>query len=276
MSISYPNPALELLHAGVMKLLESGTWRDALAFRAKFHGYSFNNVWLIYLQCPTATLVAGYKRWQDLGRQVRKGETSLAILAPIKRKLELDTGEEVVKVVGFKTARVFDVSQTDGAPIPSLPRPALLAEDSPLIQTTLVDLHAFANAQGFPIKHVPSLGGALGSFSLSTRQITLCADLPPLQSVKTLVHELAHALMHAHTTPTERARHTLELEAESCAFLVCHALGLDTSRYSFAYLASWTEDPAELLPAAERACRAADTLLAFLTPTPIELEGVAA
>lgn len=110
-----PNPALERLHAGVTELLDSEAWQAALKFKTKFHSYSFNNALLIYLQRPDATLVAGYRRWQELGRQVRKGETSLAVLAPIMRRGEEVAGEKETQVVGFRSARVFDVSQTDGS-----------------------------------------------------------------------------------------------------------------------------------------------------------------
>ena len=105
-----PNPAVERLHTGVTELLDSQRWQEALKFKASFHHYSFNNALLIYLQRPDATLVAGYKRWQELGRQVRKGETSIAILAPIVRRTEGEVeGKRVQQVVGFRSARVFDV-----------------------------------------------------------------------------------------------------------------------------------------------------------------------
>ena len=146
------NKALELLYKGVTSLLDSSSWKEALKFRSKFHSYSFRNAYLIYLQCPTATLVAGYRRWQELGRQVRKGETSLAILAPILKKMEGEGGDDERKVVGFRTARVFDISQTDGEPLPELPRPVLLEDDSESIQEMFQKAKAFAISKGFPCK----------------------------------------------------------------------------------------------------------------------------
>ena len=257
-----PNPALERLHAGVTELLSSQVWQDALRFKTKFHSYSFNNALLIYLQRPDASLVAGYKRWQELGRQVRKGETGIAILAPIVRRIE-DKDEK--QVVGFRSARVFDVAQTDGESLPEVPQPVLLTDDSEAVQTALVKAEALAAAKGFPVVYGGLHGGALGSFSVTKRVIKVRNDLPPLQTLKTLVHELAHGLMHADPKAGEQ-RHLVELEAESCAFLVLHELSLDTSRYTFPYLANWAEHPDELLKAGEKAARVAAAVLGEIKP----------
>ncbi len=261
------NPALERLHAGVAELLDSQVWQDALKFKAKFHSYSFNNALLIYLQRPDATLVAGYRRWQELGRQVKKGETSLAILAPIVCKVaDEGSDERERRVVGFRSARVFDVSQTDGEPLPELPGLTVLEADSEAIREVLVRAEAFAAAKGLPVYYRELREGVFGSFSVTKRAITVRADLPPLQTLKTLIHELAHALLHAEPKKGEQ-RHLCELEAESCAFLVLHELGLDTSRYTFPYLASWTDHPDELLVAGEKASRAAAGMVAAFNLT---------
>ncbi len=260
---SNTNKAAELLAENVAKLMDASTFKEALKFKSRFYRYSFNNCLLIYLQCPTATYVAGYKTWQQLGRQVRKGEKGIAILAPIVKKLE-ENGQEEKRLVGFKSASVFDVQQTDGEPLPELPRPQRLTGDSEAIQLTIKALETYATDRGFPVRREPLQGNALGKFSLQSKTITLRDDLEPLQELKTLVHELAHALMHREITPVTMKRHLCELEAESCAFLVCHALGLDTSRYSFAYLANWADEPAELLPAAEKASRTADAIVETL------------
>ena len=257
-----PNPALERLHAGVTELLNSQVWQDALKFKTRFHTYSFNNALLIYLQRPDATLVAGYRRWQKLGRQVCKGETSLAILAPIICKVaDEGSDEKERRVVGFRSAHVFDVSQTDGEPLPEMPSPTVLEGDSPAIRAVLARVEAFAASRGLPVCYRELREGVFGLFSVTKRTITVRADLPPLQTLKTLVHELAHALLHAEPKPEEK-RHLCELEAESCAFLVLHELGLDTSRYTFPYLASWAENPDELLVAGEKAARAAAGMVA--------------
>ena len=126
--------AAKLMADSVTELMNAEQYKAALKLKRKFHHYSLNNCWLIALQFPTATQVAGYKRWQELGRQVKKGEKSIAILAPlIKRDKETDER----KVIGFRTASVFDLYQTEGPELPSLPKPQLLTEDSSLIQASI-------------------------------------------------------------------------------------------------------------------------------------------
>ena len=265
--------ALELLHKGVADLMSSDGWREALEFKSKFYQYSFFNTSLILAQHPNATLVAGYRKWQELGRQVRKGEKGIAILAPLFRKLRPDeqgcgssrlTDEGERMLVGFRSVYVFDVSQTEGELIPEPQRPLLLTEDSSLVGSAVGGLESFAASQelkvSFDLKHPK----ALGVYRPSTKAIALKPDLPPLQTLKTLIHELAHALLH----DLESDRTLAELEAESCAFLVCHGLGLDTSRYSFAYLANWGESLEQLIAAGERASGAASKLLVVLRPEP--------
>ena len=253
--------AAVLLTESVKRLLNSETYRDALRFRAEFQTrYSFRNLWLLFIQKPDAAMVAGYRKWQEVGRQVKKGEKSLAILAPLTKK-DKETGE--VEVFGFRSASVFDISQTEGEPLPELPRPVVLEDDTAHIREVLGRLEHFTRISGFTLSY-RRLASAFGSYSPSTKNIILGNDLPPLQRLKTLVHEVAHGLLHQDTPLTEATRHLEELEAESCAFIVLHSLGLDTSRYSFPYLANWAENPEELLPAAERASQAADTLLAAL------------
>lgn len=225
------------------------------------------------MQRPDATLVAGYRHWQKLGRQVRRGEQSLEILAPIVRRAEAEAeGERAQQVVGFCSARVFDVSQTDGDPLPELPRPVLLGDDSESIRAALVRAEAFGYLKRFSgsLRRPPRR--QVGSFSVTRRAITVRADLPPLQTLKTLVHELAHGLMHA-DPKAEEQHHRLELEAEACAFLVLHDLGLDTSRYTFPYLANWTEHPDELLKAGEKAAKVAGMVLTELKACPEPIRG---
>jgi len=250
------NRAAVILADNVTKLMSAKSYKDALRFRQKLHNYSFGNIFLIYCQMPEASMIAGYRKWQELGRQVKKGEKSLAILAPLIRK-DPDTKEE--EVFGYKSASVFDISQTEGEAIPQTPQPQQLKGDSRQIQKTIKNLERFAKQRANPVKY-ESLK-VNGLYNLKNKSISINKGLPALQALKTLIHELAHALMHDKSSiPT----HTAELEAESCAFLVCDSLGLDTSQYSFAYLAGWARDPKELLPAAERACKAADSILEAL------------
>ena len=251
------NRAAQLLAESVEKLMDSETFKAALSFRKKLYHYSFNNVWLIYCQCPTVSYVAGYRRWQELGRQVKKGEKAIAILAPLIKKTE--EGEK--EVFGFRAASVFDLAQTEGRVLPAFPKPELLTAEGDNYHQIIEQLKAFALARGFKVI-MHDVYGANGLFHLKSKTIYINHSLSASQKLKTFVHELAHALMH--TEGTASKRHVYELEAESCAFLVCDSLGLDTSRYTFPYLAGWASDPREVLPAAERACRTADCILEVL------------
>lgn len=150
--LSATHRAAQLLAESVTQLLESEQYKAALQFKTKFYRYSFNNCWLIYVQCPTATYIAGYKTWQQLRRQVNKGEKVISILAPIIKKVE-DNGEEVKRLIGFRTASVFDIAQTSGSEVPEVPKPQLLVGDSEQIQQTLTKLETFAEAKGFPITY---------------------------------------------------------------------------------------------------------------------------
>jgi hypothetical protein len=259
------SPAFERLYDGVTILLESENWRRLLRFRQRFHHYSFQNTALIYLQRPDATLVAGYRRWQELGRQVRRGERGILILAPVfKKAVDADGDEERTQLVGFRSARVFAFEQTEGEPLPEQPEPQLLTSDTAAIRQTFQRALTFSEGLSIPIERYTLPVGVMGRYNRVNRTIALRPDLPPLQALKTLIHELAHALMHAEATT--KARHRLELEAETCAFLVCDALGLDTAAYSFAYLASWTDEPKDLLLAGEQAAKTARLVLAALKP----------
>lgn len=257
-----PNPklqaALTLLHEGVATLTSSEGWQEALKLQRHFHHYSFQNTLLIYFQRPDARLVAGFHTWRKLGRWVKKGEHGITILAPLLRKTEDDEEE----LYGFRTAHVFDVEQTEGEPLPESAKPQVLTADSPPLLTT--KLEALAKDLGLSLEEKANYP-AFGSHKRLAKRITLRAGLPPLQRFKTLTHELAHALLHG--GEEQPSREIGELEAESTAFLVCHQLGLDTSSYSFAYLAHWGGgNSQELLKAGQRACTCAERILKSFIP----------
>jgi hypothetical protein len=231
---SQTNKAARLLAESVCNLMNSDTYKAALQFRNKFHAYSFRNVFLIYTQCPTATCVAGYHRWLQLGRHVRKGESGISILAPMTRKAKDDEGNDKAFICGFKSTTVFNLAQTEGQDLPELPVPQLLELDTEGIHQTIKALESYAKSKDITVIKTSFTDTAVGSYHYRSKTIRLRDDLPPLQMTKTLIHELAHALMHK--KGDEIPRHIKELEAESTAFLVCDALGLDSSSYSFAYL----------------------------------------
>lgn len=251
--------ALERLQAAVFDLLTSEGWIKALQFRAQFHTYSFFNSLLILTQLPTATLVSGYRKWQEMGRQVRKGERGIRILAPMLRK-DPDNPEQKI-LTGFREVSVFDISQTDGEPIPQPPAPKRLEEDNDLIRAAIRTLEAYCDEVGIDLDRELTHPTALGAYRTTDHSISLRPGLPALQELKTLVHELGHALLHdTHSVN----RHTAELEAETTAFLTLQQLGIDTSEYSFPYLANWTDTFENLIAAGDNASKAASELTHYI------------
>ena len=182
---------------------------------ARFHQYSYGNLWLILMSKPNASRVAGFRRWRTLGRFVRKGEQGIPILAPITRKLEDDDGLEITKLAGFKVVYVFDISQTEGEPLPEPPEwksPQQHAE----LQAHLIE---YAQERGITVQ-VKALSGETQGVSLGGE-----IHLAPEAGTKTLIHEIAHELMHR--GQLHRDKTILELEAEAVAYVVGRHFDLD-------------------------------------------------
>src|SRR5215210_2380496 len=236
--------AVELLDAGVERILNGEEFKRYLAFSAKFHRYSANNSMLILLQRPNATKIAGYKRWQQLGRQVHCGEEGIRILAPIFRTVEdEESGEKARMLCSFKVVKVFDVSQTvptPGAePLPEKPRPMVLAGSSSAARTLARSLRRLCKAEGLELRESGEeldalYPGANGLYSPRRKLILLRETLADDQKAKSLTHELAHHLLL-------RDAPASEAEAEGTAYAVLSYFGVDTSSYSFAYVAHWAE-----------------------------------
>lgn len=229
----------EKLEQGMKDLLNSENWKAYLKTMSRFHKYSFGNCILITMQFPEASRVAGYKTWQSLGRQVRKGEKAISILAPCphKRKTEVTRPDGTVeeKEVVFTTYRavpVFDISQTDG-------------EDLPQVCNTLTgDVEGFAKLREVlagvapvPVEDEEIKGGANGYYSFVENRIAIRRGMSEAQTIKTTIHEIAHSLMHGKDSDRVEA----EVEAESVAFTVCEYLGIDAGDYSFGYVAGWSD-----------------------------------
>lgn len=251
---------LRRLEEGVKGVMSSEGWRSFLAAQAKFHTYSPGNVLLILAQNSQATRVAGFHTWRDLGRFVQKGEHGIAILAPVfpkrEREAEMEVGEDPLasgegKVaidssrvpVRFRVAYVFDVAQTDGNPLPQPPAHELRGE-SEQARLLLARLSRLAATEGLRLSYeqpekMPR--GAKGYYQPMQSRVVLSSALAPDQRAKTLAHELAHHLLE-HGRGREPGRPTEEAEAESTAFVVCAHYGLDTSEYSFGYVAGWSKD----------------------------------
>lgn len=230
---------LSKLEAGVESLRTSEGWAKWLTFQASLYRYSWNNCLLIASQLPTATVVMGYRKWQAQGRQVRKGEKSLKILAPCFRKVETtdkSTGEtkEESRLVYFRAVPVFDISQTEGETVPA-PCTKLQGDDAGLFDA----LKAYSEGRKVPVRLESVMSGANGYYDCIGKFIAVEQSNAPAQQAKTLAHEVAHSILHSDLSKDEQSREDRELEAESVAFIVCQHFGLDTSSYSFGYVANW-------------------------------------
>jgi hypothetical protein len=233
---------LDTLSEGVQALTTSDRWRAHLELQGRFHHYSFNNALLIGSQAPDATRVAGFATWRSLGRSVRKGERAIRILAPmVGRRTRVGDGEEVRPVIGFRSVPVFDVAQTEGDELVSVCRN--LEGDDP--SACFAALRRRADRLGFAVERADLPGATNGDCTYALRRIRVERRNRPAQQVKTLAHELAHALLHEGVADRALA----ELEAESTAFVVCRALGLDSGDYTFGYVACWAGGGAEAVAA---------------------------
>jgi antirestriction protein ArdC len=267
--------AHERLTQAVESIVSGDDWQRMLRTAAKFHRYSFPNLLLISFQNPDATLVAGFRKWKSLNRVVRKGEKGLAIFAPCKYRVESDSannsahlgsasdgskdGAKKMQIRGFRVVHVFDISQTDGEPIEDLDaiRPKLLDGDAPEgIWDALVTQ---ASAAGFEVVR-DQKRSENGYCDFVGKKIAVRPDVASAQALKTLIHELGHALLHSEAPVL--SREVAEVEVESVAYIVCDALGLDTGDYSFAYVARWADGFTELVKdTAERVVGCAKEIL---------------
>jgi len=250
------------LENGIRDFFESEKFQQYLKTMSKFYDYSINNCILIAMQKPEATLVAGYTSWQkNFGRQVQKGEKGIKILAPapyktkiLKDKLDPISKEPIIGADGapekesvevlrpaFKVVSVFDVSQTEGRDIPSLGINEL--------EGSVENYAAFFEALNFqspvPIGFEEIKGGAKGYYHQLERRIAIQEGMSEIQTIKTAIHEIAHAKLHAINPDklvpeTVKDSFTKEVEAESVAYTVCQRYGIDTSEYSFGYIAGWS------------------------------------
>ena len=273
------------LETGIQQLFDSDRYKAYLTTMAKFHNYSFNNTLLIAMQ--GGQLVAGFNKWKDtFHRTVKKGEKGIKILAPapykVKQKMEkldeqgkpiLDkdgkplTEEKTVQIPAFKVVSVFDVSQTEGEPLPSI----AVNELSGSVQDYQDFFKALEQASPVPIGFEDIEGEAHGYFHLLDDRIAIQEGMSQLQTIKTAIHEIAHAKLHAiDPNDPEQTNHpdsrTREVQAESVAYAVCQHYGLDTSEYSFGYVAGWSSgrELAELKASLEIIRSAAHELISAL------------
>lgn len=247
----------EQLEKSIQDFMESEKYKTFLSSMAKFHNYSLNNQILIAVQKPDSTLCAGYTTWQKQNRYVKKGEKGIRIICPapykkeyLKDVIDKTTGkpellpdgkakqEIVQKVIPFfKVGYVYDISQTEGQPLPEI---ADILEGD--LDEGLKSLkEAMLQVSPVPVRFQPIDGEANGFYSPATGEIVVDSTLSEKQSLKTLIHETAHAILHnPETASSQSTRETKEVEAESVAYVVCQYFCLDTSDYSFGYIAGWS------------------------------------
>ncbi len=232
------------LEAGVKEVYESDNYKEMLSVMSKFHNYSANNCILILMQCPNATNVAGYKSWQtNFKRQVKKGEKAIQILAPSKRKymkkeIDEDGNESEVEkeYMSFYPTSVFDISQTEGEDLPTICHELKGDVDG---FKKLFDSIKKATTATVSIGQVD--GECKGYFSPMKNEIVVKENMEQMQTIKTLIHEVAHSILHCKDGEQEKAtNNTKEVQAESVAYIVANYLGIDTSDYSFGYVAGWS------------------------------------
>ncbi len=265
-------------------------WEQYLTFARSFHQYSFGNRLLIMLQAPDATAVAGYRAWQAKGYQVRRGERAIRVLGPVtRREPVLDAAgnplfdadgqpREVRRLVGVRPVSVFDIAQTDGPSPPEHPVPVLLTGQAPPgLWDSLATLVA---DRGFRLQR-GDCQGANGLTLYGERVVRVRDDVDDAQAVKSLAHELGHVLIHPDGADGG-CRGLREVEAESIAYMVTQAHGLDSGQYTFRYVTGWAtqaagdQTPEQVVRATgQRVSDAADLILAHTQPDAIRTAGSA-
>ncbi|MEQ6359520.1 ArdC family protein [Thermoanaerobacter thermohydrosulfuricus] len=253
---------------GVQEVFSSEKYAEFLEFSKNFRNYSFENTVLIFAQKPDATYVAGYKTWEKLGRHVKKGEKGIAIFAPLVKKEKIvneETGEEeeITKLNGFRIVYVFDISQTEGKDIPSLV--------SYLETNTAEDLfQKLLKLSPVPVRYdnLPPLQN--GYYSIDRKEIVLSSKIKGDQLTKTLLHEIVHSIVEDDTIKSNEDRRRAEIIAESVTYIVANHFGLDTSNYSFGYVAGWSGDPKRLIKWGSEIMRIANFIIDKISNIPVE------
>ena len=281
------------IEQGIKELFESDKYRRYLSVMSRFHRYSVNNTMLIYMQRPDATLVAGYNKWKNqFSRHVKRGEHGITIIAPTpykkkieEQKLDPDTKapmldkdgkvimeEKEIEIPLFRPVKVFDVSQTDGKPLPEL-----AASLSGNVQNYEVFMEALRRSAPVPLSVEPMAANMDGYFSPDQQRIAIRAGMSEVQTVSAAVHEIAHSKLHNYAKAQEEAaragdkeppkkkdRNTEEVEAESISYAVCQYYGIQTGENSFGYIANWSQgkELPELRASLETINKAAGELIA--------------
>ncbi len=252
--------AYQKIETAVQQISSNEEWKKFLSFQSKFWNYSFQNSILIYDQRPSSTFVAGYKTWINLDRHVKKGEKAIKIFAPCKYKVTKEDQDEAIFVVrGFKLVNVYDIEQTEG-------------DDSfiPVLVSGLKDntgheetiYKSLIEILDIPVTESADIASK-GLYNSLEKKIIIKSTVTPIQKIKTLIHEYAH---HIHLTKylENEPKNLKELIAESVAYVVCSYLRIDTSDYSFGYIASWCDDPKQLKLLGSKVTKIASDIISAL------------
>lgn len=252
---------LNQLEDGVKAVFDSEKYKKYLRTMSSFHNYSFNNAMLIYMQSPDSTMVAGYNTWKKLNRYVMKGEKGITILAPCgfssyieKDKIDSNTNKPVLNPATgeiekvripvnpnrFRAVHVFDISQTKGEPIML----SLVEELKGSVNDYLCFLEVIKEISAYKIVFTDIEGSTKGYCDFRNKTIAIKTGMDEKQIVKTAIHEIAHTLLHGKDDKynNEIERRSAEVQAESVAYIVCNHFGIDTSEYSFGYIANWSKN----------------------------------
>ena len=255
------NQMAEKLEAGVKDVFQGENYKAYLDFCAKMPRYSVNNQILIMMQKPDATMCQSFTGWKEMGRFVKKGEKGIRVMAPAPYKMEREQdkigadgkpvldqdGESIkevveIKVNAFKPVSTFDISQTDGAPVPRLGVEELTGN----VEGYATLMEAIKQASPVPISFENIESGAKGYFHVEENRIAIQEGMSEAQTVKTALHEASHATLHnkeeQNSDSDKKSRNQKECEAESVAYVVCQHYGIDTAEYSFPYVAGWSSD----------------------------------
>jgi len=260
------------LEQGIEELFNSEQYKKYLKTMSKFTDYSFNNTMLIFMQRPDASHIAGYKSWQtNFNRYVKRGEKGITIIAPCpyKEKTERERTDPVTNQpvlgadgrpiaetiettrVSFRAVTVFDISQTEGEPLPSLGVDELTGS----VENYAAFFDTLKQTSPFPIEFEAMEGDKKGYCNYQERRIAIKESMSEAQNIKTAIHEITHAQLHDYyntagqdaAPENKKSRNMREVEAESVAYVVCQRYGIDTSEYSFPYVAGWESHDKEIL-----------------------------
>lgn len=244
------------LEKGIKEVFTSEKYKQYLSTMRKFHGYSFQNSLLIARQKPDATYIAGYKTWESMERHVTKGAKGIKILAPSPYKktvyaemIDPSTGlvkkdhqgnpvkeRKEITYASFHVISVFDISQTEGKPLPELAK-----ELQGNVSDYIVLMNSIKEIAPVPIRFETWDSKVKGYYDFGKKEVVIRSGMSELHTIKTAVHETAHSILHKDSA-SQKDPATMEVEAESVAYVLCQHLGLDTSDYSFSYLAGWSSN----------------------------------